>query len=221
MFDTFGTTADWKSSLVEHCAAIAAAAGLRADWPAFVTEWRSLYQPAIAPVRDGQRLWADFDELHRETLDTLLPKYALNTLSDADRDHMVYGWHLLHGWPDTVQGLTRLRQRHILGALSNGTTRQLVDMAKRSAFPWDVIFGADQWQTYKPAPALYLGALKLLKAPASSVVMVAAHNNDLQAAQNHGLQTAFIHRPTEDPAPTARYTYIATDFNDLATQLGC
>ena len=203
------------------CAGIAAEQGLHTEWPAFITAWRSLYQPAIAPVRNGERLWAGFDELHRETLDELLPQYGLNTLGDTDRDRMVSGWHLLNPWPDAVQGLTRLRHRYILGALSNGTTRQLVDMARHGSLPWDVVLGADQFQTYKPAPAVYLGALRLLHAPAPSVLMVAAHNSDLQAAASHGMQTAFLYRPTEDPEPTDAYTYVAHDFHDLAAQLGC
>ncbi len=219
LFDTFGTTVDWRGSLTRYCAGLSQELGLKADWEALATEWRSLYQPAIAPVRDGKRLWAGFDELHRETLDSLLPKYGLNTLRDADRDRMVQGWRLLSGWPDTVGGLHTLKESYILGAFSNGTTRQLVDMARHGGLPWDVILGADQFGIYKPAPAMYLGALRLLEAPAEAVLLVAAHNNDLQAAASHGIRTAFIYRSTEDPEPTADYTYTARDFNDLAAQL--
>ena len=214
---------DWKGSLTRYCARLGANLGAElagsVEWETLVVEWRSLYKPAIAPVREGQRLWAGFDELHRETLDSLLPKYGLNTLSDNDRNRMVAGWHLLAPWPDAVAGLLQMKQRSIVGAFSNGTVRQLVDMAKHGGLPWDVLFGADLFHTYKPAPAMYQGALALLDAPADAVVLVAAHNADLQAAAKQGMRTAFIYRPTEDPAPTGDYTYTANDFNDLAAQL--
>ncbi len=219
LFDTFGTTVDWRGSLTRYCAALGAELGRTADWESLVTEWRALYKPAIAPVREGKRFWAGFDELHRETLDQLLPKYGLNTLSDEERDRFVHGWHLLTGWPDAVEGLHRLRPHFLLGAFSNGTTRQLIDMAKHAGLPWDVVLGADQFRTYKPDPAMYEGALRLLAAPAEQVLLVAAHNQDLQAAGRLGLQTAFLYRPTEDPKPTFHSTYTARDFHDLAAQL--
>jgi 2-haloacid dehalogenase len=149
----------------------------------------------------------------------LLPKYGLNTLSDADRDLLVHGWHLLSPWPDAVEGLTQLRHDYIIGPLSNGSVRQLANMAKFGGLPWDVIFGADTFHTYKPAPALYQGAIELIGSPAETILLVAAHNNDLQAAQQQGMRTAFLHRPTEDPAPTGDYDFVASDFLDLASQL--
>lgn len=58
--------------------------------------------------------------------------------------------------------------------------------------------------------------------------MVAAHNGDLAAARQCGLKTAFVLRPTEHgPAQKSdlhaeqAWDFIATDLNDLATQIGC
>ncbi len=63
--------------------------------------------------------------------------------------------------------------------------------------------------------------------PPAGVMMVAAHPNDLQAARQPGLRTAYVHRPLEfgptrtptPPAPGA-FDFMAKDFGDLATQLG-
>jgi 2-haloacid dehalogenase len=59
------------------------------------------------------------------------------------------------------------------------------------------------------------------------VMLVAAHEHDLQAAQKHGLRTAYIHRPFEHgPAKPSvfpanrRYDFLANDFVELANQLG-
>ncbi|MBV1903886.1 MAG: haloacid dehalogenase type II, partial [Marinosulfonomonas sp.] len=63
-------------------------------------------------------------------------------------------------------------------------------------------------------------------APAE-VMMVAAHNSDLVAARQAGLQTGFFPRPLEhgDPAkaelkPSDDFEVVADDLEDLARQLG-
>jgi len=57
---------------------------------------------------------------------------------------------------------------------------------------------------------------------------VAAHTDDLQAAQQCGLKTAYIHRPTEygarkpKPMPdVSGFDYSAESFTSLAAALGC
>jgi 2-haloacid dehalogenase len=58
-------------------------------------------------------------------------------------------------------------------------------------------------------------------------MMVAAHLGDLRAAKALGLRTGFVTRPLEfgpngkpDLKPDASVDLTATDFNDLAHQLG-
>jgi 2-haloacid dehalogenase len=60
------------------------------------------------------------------------------------------------------------------------------------------------------------------------VMMVAAHNNDLAAAQKLGLKTAFVPRVTEygplqtkDFKADGDWDVVAADFNDLAARTGC
>ncbi len=220
LFDVFGTVTDWKSSLTRRCERFGTERGLTVDWEALIVEWRSRYKPAVEPVREGKRPWADFDELQREELDTLLPHYGLNALSDEDRQFLVHGWHRTEPWPDAVPALHRLRERYILAPLSNGTVRQLTNTAKHAGLPWDLVLGADIFRNYKPAPKLYRDALALVGSPAGRVVMVAAHNYDLEGAQAAGMRTAFIVRQTEDPQPISQYDFVATDLQDLAAQLG-
>jgi hypothetical protein len=38
-------------------------------------------------------------------------------------------WHRLDGWPDTVEGLIRLKRKYILATLSNGNVALMVNMA--------------------------------------------------------------------------------------------
>ncbi len=133
---------------------------------------------------------------------------------------LTFGWHFLQPWPDVVPALHRLKKHFVIGPLSNGTVRQMVDLARFGGLPWDVVFGADLFRTYKPASAIYQGAAKLLELRPEQILMVAAHNEDLEAAQKQGMQTCFVRRPTEDAEATGTFTFVVDDFEHLARTLG-
>lgn len=220
LFDTFGTTVDWLSSMTGHGQRLGTEKGINADWDALAKAWRARYQPAIKPVREGKRPWTDFDTLHREQLDKIIGDFRpAKKLSPTDRDVLTHAWHFLDPWPDVVPALNSLKQHFLLGPLSNGTTRQMIDLARWGNLPWDVVFGADMFRTYKPADKLYVGAATLLGLHPGEILMVAAHNQDLEAASKNGLMTCFVRRPTEDPEPTGNFDYVVDDFEHLARTL--
>ena len=87
---------------------------------------------------------------------------------------------------------------------------------------------AELFAHYKPDPETYLGAAKLLCLPPEQVMMVAAHNHDLKAAQKLGLKTAFVARPTEYgpprnmiSRPKGDWDIVAKDFGGIADRMGC
>ncbi len=218
-FDVFGTTVDWVGGMTGHAQRLFDSRGVRGNPDELVREWRAHYQPAIKPVREGKREWVDFDRLHREELDKIIEHYGAAKLSSEDRDQLTAGWRYLKAWPDVVPALHRLKKHFMLAPLSNGTTRQLIETARFASLPWDAIFGADMFRTYKPDPRVYLGAVGLLGLEPGEVLMVAAHNNDLQGAQKHGLQTCFVQRSTEDAKPEGSYDYVVDNFEHLARTL--
>jgi 2-haloacid dehalogenase len=179
-------------------------------------------------VRKGELPWTKLDDLHRATLLELVSQFRVMGLSEADLDHFNRGWHRLSPWPDAVTGLTRLKSRFIIAPLSNGNVALLLNMAKYAGIPWDMIFAAELFRHYKPDPETYLGAAMLLGLAPSEVMMAAAHNGDLRAAQACGLRTAFFARPTEygphqnrDFVADGPWDVVANDIEDLATQMGC
>ncbi|HEY6350516.1 MAG TPA: haloacid dehalogenase type II [Candidatus Angelobacter sp.] len=227
VFDVFGTLMDWRTSLIRRFRQLGGETALTADWAGLVDDWRSRYQPLLNEVRSGKRPWTYLDDLHRESLEQLLPGYGLAGLSDSQKQSLVQGWHFLDPWPDTVAGLTRLKKKFIIGTLSNGGLRLLTDMARYANLPWDAIFSADLFRHYKPASEVYLGAAALLDSPPQQVMLVAAHNYDLAAARRCGFKTAFVPRSSEygprqssDLAAESDWDHVATDLLDLATQLG-
>lgn len=220
LFDTFGTTVDWLSSMTAHAQEVGAETGVRADWEGLVREWRAHYKPAIKPVREAKRPFIGFDELLREELDKIVKHFGAEKLSDTDRDRLTHGWRKLKGWPDAAPALHRLAKHFLIAPLSNGTTRQLIEIARYANLPWSAVFGADMFRTYKPSPELYKGAVRYLGLEPEQVLMVAAHNEDLKAAGKQGLRTCFVHRLTEDAEPKGNFDYVVNDFEHLARTLG-
>lgn len=226
-FDVFGTVVDWRSSIMREGEELTARTGIEVDWPRFADAWRAGYGPAMRRVRSGELPWTRIDDLHRMILDGLIPEFGLAALTEAERDDLNRVWHRLSPWPDTVSGLTRLRTRYVLATLSNGNVALLVNMAKHSGLPWDAVLSAELAHQYKPDPEVYLTAADLLGLEPAQVMMVAAHKGDLRAAAAIGFKTAYVPRPLEygpdreiDTTPDPSFDVNATDFNDLADQLG-
>jgi len=227
VFDTFGTVVDWRSSVIAEGEKLGRAKGLSVDWTAFADAWRGGYGPALNRVRTGQLPWTKLDMLHRTTLDELLARFKVEGLSEDEKKHFNRVWHRLHGWPDAVAGLTRLRTRFVIAPLSNGNLALLTNMAKFAGLPWDCILSTELVRHYKPDKETYLMVPEFFDVEPAAVMMVAAHQGDLQAAQKLGLQTAYVHRPlefgparTSNPPASGRFDFLAKDFRDLAAQLG-
>jgi len=227
VFDVFGTVVDWRSSIIRELETFGRERGLSADWTALADAWRGGYQPAMERVRKGEIGWTVIDDLHRATLETLLTKFGVGGLSEADKDHLNKAWHRLDPWPDAVAGLTRLKRRYIIGTLSNGNVALLLNMAKRAGLPWDMIFSAELVRHYKPAPEAYRSVPDFLRVEPRKVMLVAAHNNDLVAAAREGLKTGFVARPTEygphqtrDVKAEHAFDVVARDFVHLAELMG-
>lgn len=226
VFDVFGTVVDWRGTIVREGEQLGKSKGLEVDWARFADAWRGGYGPAMDRVRRGELPWTPLDRLHRMILDQLLDKFQIRNLSEAEKQRLNRVWHRLSPWPDAIGGLTRLRGRFILATLSNGNVALLVNMAKHAGLPWDCIFSAELVRQYKPAPQVYQMAANLLDLRGEEVLMVAAHKEDLRAAKQSGLRTAFVPRPLEhgpgraaDPGPHVGFDIVASDFVDLSDKL--
>jgi len=223
-FDIFGTVVDWHGGIAAEVQAIAP----EVDGAAFARAWRAGYRPAMARVMRGELGWTLIDDLHRMILDGVLLQFGLDHLDEAQRRQLNRAWHRLPAWPDAVAGLTRLKTRFTLCTLSNGNLGLLTEMAKRAGLPWDCILSAEVFRAYKPDPATYLGVARVFDVAPQQVMLVAAHQDDLDAARACGLQTAYIERPLEfgadapkDVSSTPANTFHARDLLALADQLSC
>ncbi|MGH2819709.1 MAG: haloacid dehalogenase type II [Actinomycetota bacterium] len=226
-FDVFGTTVDWHRSVAKEAARIGTRAGIEADWPALTNSWRGKYRPFMDRVRNGALPWMKFDALHLLSLEEVLDEFAIDGFSEADKAELNSSWQRLDPWPDTVAGLGRLRARYIVAALSNGNLGLLTRMAKHAGLPWDCILSAEMAHAYKPDPAVYALAADLLDVEPSEILMVAAHDYDLDAARSSGMGTAYVRRPREfgdagkpEPQRLEGYDLVVGSFEELADALG-
>ena len=224
-FDVFGTVVDWRSSIVEEARAVGARHGLERDWAAFADRWRERYQPSLDQVRSGARPWTFLDDLHRESLGELVTEFRLEAISDSELDHLNRAWHRLSPWPDSREGLRRLRERFTLTTLSNGNVGLLVDLVREGDLPFHCVLSAELCHAYKPDPRTYGMVSSLLQLAPDEVMMVAAHPDDLRAAARQGLATAYVQRPREwgpatlVPEPDPSFDVVANDLLDLAARL--
>jgi 2-haloacid dehalogenase len=229
VFDTFGTVVDWRSSVIAEATGWGKTKGLNINWVEFTDRWRLGYRPTMDKVRTGEIPWTNLDDLHRMILEDLLKQYKIGELSEEEKVNWAHVWRRLKPWPDSVEGLTRLKQKYIISPMSNGNVALLTNLAKFAGLPWDVILGTDLVKHYKPDREMYLSAPFYLDLKPDEVMMCAAHIHDLEAARSCGLRTGFIYRPYEygggpvgSPEKTkpGDFDVVSESIVDLAQQIG-
>ena len=191
-FDVFGTLLDWRSGV----AGALRAGGVVDDAEGLADAWRAGFFSLTAEVNSGARPWGNVDEIHLDALDRVLADRGLE-LPGEERRRLVSAWHRLDPWQDAREGLEALRRDRVVAALSNGHTSLLVDLARHADLRFDCLLSAELARLYKPAPDVYLTAVRLLGVEPAEVMMVAAHPLDLKGARGAGLRTAFLDRPLE------------------------
>lgn len=230
-FDVFGTVVDWRSSITAESTGFLKRIGRDDLDPAgFADSWRRRYFSGMAAYTASGRPFTRLDVLHREMLDETLRSKGVDP-AGLDEDLLqdwTFAWRRLTPWPDTVEGLTRLKVGFPLVTLSNGNIALMMEMARRGGLPWDAIMGAEVTQAYKPDPRAYLGVAEILGLAPGDVCLVAAHHGDLAPARACGLKTAYIARPLEyggrkapDADAVQDWDWSAGSLTDLADQLGC
>ena len=231
VFDTFGTVLDWRGSISRQVADFAKSKGVDGDWDEFADQWRGFYYKYTSEIGLGKRQYLSIDYIHRIGLEELAPEFGFPALTEEEKVHLLGAWRKLEPWPDSVEGLSKLKTKFLISPLSNSDFGMMTEMSKHAGLPWDAIIAAELAQTYKPSPTTYLLAPKLYGFEPHQVLMCAAHVLDLKAARNAGLSTAFIARPNEFGGPDNKHykadleaspedDFTSEDIIDLAQTLG-
>ncbi|OBF85025.1 haloacid dehalogenase, type II [Mycobacterium sp. 852002-51163_SCH5372311] len=226
LFDVQGTATDFHSTVCGEAERISNGRWPNVNWPELVRRWRAEYFAALDSATGDK--WVSVHSIYRNALDTIREEYGITGLSDDERGELTLAWQRLKPWPDAVPGLTRLKSKYTLATLSNADVSAVVNVSKRAGLPWDAIFAAEMAGVFKPDPAIYRMAATYLGLNPAEIMMVASHKYDIRAAARLGFRTGFVARPLEFGADGAadvdysdEFDINASDFLDLANQLGC
>jgi 2-haloacid dehalogenase len=137
LLDVFGTVVDWRTGAARDVGQFLSRHAVSIDAFEFADAWRREYSPAMEEIRSGRRPFVRLDVLHQENLLKVLADYGVDigSISADELDELNHAWHRLDPWPDSVEGLLRLKRQFIVAPLSNENIRLMLNMAKRAALP--------------------------------------------------------------------------------------
>jgi 2-haloacid dehalogenase len=219
-FDIFGTVLDLAGSLVPPASRFLADHHANIDGKAFWAQWRA--RQRIEQYQDNILMLG-----HSGYLETCRRAFIYSLQSNeiefepGDVDDFMDAYQHLLPYEDAAEGLKRLAPRFKLVALSNGEQsylEHLVDSQIRVDF--DAVISVQHAGVFKPHPAVYRTAARMLKLEPAQVMMVAAHSFDILGARACGFRGAYVDRyglPLEDAAKPADIS--VRDFIELSDVL--
>ena len=219
-FDLFGTVLDLGGSLTPAIGHFLAEKSCSADPAQYWQQWR--YRQRIEQYQDSLVMLG-----HSGYLETARRAFVyvlrLNGVefTNAEVEQFMRAWQQLTPFPDVVAALPRLASDFRLVALSNGD-RSFLDhlVADRIKYDFDEVISVDVFGAFKPHPAVYRGAARILGLEPHEVMMVSSNSFDVMGARMCGNRGAFVNRyalPYEDTPYVPDVT--VKDFAELADAL--
>ena len=218
-FDIIGTVFDWLGSFSAGVVPLAQEYGLSINPAAFANDAENGYAAGVAavcPAGPGYRLTRSC------ALDTSILSAAGPAPSAIEMDDFFALWRTIDPWADVPLALYALHDHFTLAILSNMSIATQSALMDHAGLPFDRALSAETVHAYKPSPAVYQMAISSLGLLPDEIMMVAAHQYDLTAAQAQGMQTAFVARSSEPPpnAPNPAFDINVTTYGELAHELG-
>ena len=159
-------------------------------------------------------------EAARRALVHTLAELRIET-PDKEAAELMKSWDHLTPFPEVEAAMSRLKDKFQLVVLSNGESQYLKYLVeKRCPFDFDRIISVDTVGAFKPHPAVYLNAARLLHLEPGQCLMVSSHPFDVTGARACGFRGAYVNRygyphTTEPFQPD----YVVADFTELTEVL--
>ncbi len=225
-FDIIGTVFDAYDGLAQGVGPLNAKYGLNVQGSSFASGSLAGYIAGVGRFLSGQG-WTPPDTILQDATAGLLPIQQLGPKAPQAIQEFFDLWRALPPWPDVAAGMQALHKHYTLAVLSNMSIATQTTLRAHAGLPFDKLLSGETVKAYKPNAAVYQMAVSSLNIRPAEILMVAAHNYDLNAANGQGFRTAFVGRPSEKgPAgspgnqPDPSFDFNATSFIDLAEQLG-
>ncbi len=219
-FDVLGTVLDLGGSLTPFVGRFLKAKGCELDPARFWEQWRA--RQRIEQYQDSLMMLG-----HSGYLETARRAFVytlrLNGLdaTPGEVEEFMHAWRELRPFPDVPPVLSRLADRYRLVALSNGDVAFLDHLVKhRCDHTFAEVLSVDRFGAFKPHPAVYRGAARILGLAVNEIMMVSSHAFDVLGARACGYHGAYVNRyrlPYEDAPQLPDIT--VSDFSELAEAL--
>ena len=222
VFDIFGTVLDLGGSLSGPAGSFLAEHGSTVSADKFWDDWRG--RQRIEQYQDNLYMLG-----HSGYLETCRRSFVyclrLNgvefSYSEVDRFMAVYDD--LRPFDDAVQGLRKLADSKKFGmvVLSNGEQSFLEKMAaKNVGIPFDDVISVEKAGVFKPHPAVYRTATRILGKAPGEIMMISSHSFDVTGARASGFRAGYVNRyhlPNEESAYLPDFE--VADFHELVDRL--
>jgi 2-haloacid dehalogenase/putative hydrolase of the HAD superfamily len=214
-FDCYGTLIDWETGIRD---AFHRAMSQTGASPALEAKAFELYEEEERRVeREKPHL------LYRD----VLAKTSLNVagkigwkLSEPQSNFLVNELPTWTPFPDTNPSLVKLSQEYTLGILSNVDNDLLAGTLKHLACPFEMIVTAENVRSYKPAPAHFEEARKII-GEKSWVHVAASRYHDIEPVVRLGIKAVWVNR--KKTRSTGHYSeaevWEVNDLDQLVRQL--
>ena len=221
-FDMFGTVLDLGGSLIGPTDTFLKERGSSVTGEQLWADWRG--RQRIEQYQDNLFMLghSGYLETCRRSFIYCLRLHKVDfTYDDVAQFMAVYDD--LRPYDDAVAGLQRLADgnRFRLVALSNGEQAYLEKLVQDNVgVPFDDVISVEQAGSFKPHPAVYRTAARILGKAPGEILMVAAHSFDITGARACGYRGAYVNRydlPNEESLYLPDFE--VADFNQLADRL--
>ena len=221
-FDMFGTVLDLGGSLIGPTDTFLKERGSSVTGEQLWADWRG--RQRIEQYQDNLFMLghSGYLETCRRSFIYCLRLHKVDfTYDDVAQFMAVYDD--LRPYDDAVAGLQRLADsnRSRLVALSNGEQAYLEKLVRDNVgVPFDDVISVEQAGSFKPHPAVYRTAARILGKAPGEILMVAAHSFDITGARACGYRGAYVNRydlPNEESLYLPDFE--VADFNQLADRL--
>ena len=221
-FDIFGTVLDLGGSLTAPAADFLTQHNSAVPPDQFWIDWRN--RQRVEQYQDNLFMLghSGYRETCRRAFIYCLRLHGVS-FDYTEVDHFMAVYDDLRPYPDAVAGLQKLADssRFQLVALSNGEQSYLERLARHNiGIPFNHVISVEQAGVFKPHPAVYRTAARIMNREPAEIMMVAAHSFDITGARACGYRGAYVNRyqlPNEESPYQPDFE--VADFHQLAERL--
>jgi 2-haloacid dehalogenase len=189
-FDCYGTLIDWESGIFSALRPILAAHGKSPSDVALL----ELYGELEAEAESGE--YSTYRNVLQSVVRNLGKRFGFEA-SDPEAFALPESIANWQPFPDTVDSLHRLKQRHKLAVLSNIDDDLFAATAPKLGVAFDQVVTAQQAECYKPCKRLFQLAQQRCGVPPDAWLHVGQSiYHDVIPAQSLGISAVWVNRPS-------------------------